>query len=149
MEEQEKILLLELLMRDIRGNWNHPEDRIKRIIQLCNEITFVPRVLLDAIKHNAETFDGHGNDGRIFRDGQMFLPEEIINSMGFPESMKKGVSGNMAKMFGAEPLLNRVYHGTYYEVSAFVTIYRTKSNKSVEFIKEFDFLITYPEYLLK
>ena len=85
MNEQEKILLLELLMEDIRGNWNDPWERISIIRSLCDEIMTVPSALLGAIKKNADTFDGHFNDGRIFRDGQMFLPEGAVEGFGFPE----------------------------------------------------------------
>lgn len=148
MNDDEKILLLELLMRDIRGNWYDPRDRILLITSLCDEIVSVPKQLLDAIKKNAETFDGEFNDGRIFRDGQLFLPDEVIDSLGLPDAMKGGVSGNMAKLLGATSRTSG-YRGTYDEVAKFVTIPRCRSSLSNEFLREFDANITYPEGILE
>jgi hypothetical protein len=150
LEDQEKALLLECIMRDIRGNWSDPGDRIRKIEQLCGEIVSVPKQLLDAIKKNAETFDGEFNDGRIFRDGQMFLPEGSVESMGFPEGMKGGVSGNMAALLGARPVARAGgFRGTYEEIVQFIGISRKKSERSKEFMAAFDEFITYPEHLLE
>jgi hypothetical protein len=135
MNEQEKILLLELLMEDIRGNWNDPWERISIIRSLCDEIMTVPSALLGAIKKNADTFDGHFNDGRIFRDGQMFLPEGAVEGFGFPDEMKKGVSGNISTWFGAKPVARTGgFYGTYGELVAYVTIDRKRNDLSCEFV---------------
>lgn len=150
MDDQEKALLLECLMRDIRGNWSDPKGRIREIIKLCGEIVSVPKQLLDAIKKNAKTFDGEFNDGRIFRDGQMFLPEGVVEAMGLPEGMKGGVSGNMATLMGARPVeKDGGFRGTYAEIANFIGITRKKSDRSKEFIDAFDGFITYPEDLLE
>jgi len=92
-------------MEDLRGNWNSPKDRIKLILKLCSSIEKLPRNYLYAVEHNAKTFDGHFNDGRIFRDGQLMMPKSTIESLDLPVEMEKGVSGNMAKLMGAKPIL--------------------------------------------
>jgi len=117
LDEDEKILLLKMLMRDIRESWSTPKGRIKAIIHLCGTIKTLPTQFLDAVMNNAIAFDGHFIDGRVFRDGQMYLDEEIVNSLGLPEGMKYGVSGNLAKLFGAKnKKTSYKYRGTYVEI---------------------------------
>ena len=146
MIEDEKIDMLRALMESIRGSWSEPDDRIAMIKKLCDEITGLPEDLLAAIKHNAEEFDGGFNDGRIFRDGQLFLPEGTVESMGLPDEMKDGVSGNMAKMLGATstPQVGGWY-GTYGEISQITKRQLTVKDKSAEFLQMVEDLFPYPE----
>jgi len=132
LDEDEKILLLKMLMKDIRGSWSTPKSRIKAIIHLCGTIKTLPTQFLDAVMKNAIDFDGYFVDGRIFRDGQLYLDEETVNSLGLPEEMKQGVSGNLAKLFGAKNKKTKhKYRGTYNEIEQWCKLpdkFRPRSN---------------------
>jgi hypothetical protein len=141
MTEEEKCYLLQLIMEDVRGNWCDPADRIDAIRSLCGRIGTLPKEFLEAVKYNADTFDGKYNDGRIFRDGQLKMDAVTIKGLGLPKEMEGGVSGNMAKMMGAKPVKIEGYYGTYNELAKL-----RKSGKQLgdEFWRLFDKLMTYP-----
>lgn len=145
LDENEKVLLLKLLMEDIRGNWGFDAvERIEMIKTLTTSIT-LPKGLLNAIRYNAETFDGKFNDGRIFRDGHLELSEELIEKIGLPKEMKAGVSGNMAKMLGAREVNEgNEYYGTYNEVASFCKLPDEIRGRS-ELFTELSEYLTYPE----
>lgn len=94
------------LMRGLRGNWG--EGRQSAMLKLLySELeaseaeAIADSDWLRAVKANADAFDGHFRDGRIFRDGQSFIPASTARPMGFPESPEDpkglvGVSGNLA-----------------------------------------------------
>jgi len=146
LDENEKVLLLKLLMEDIRGNWGYDTmKRIELINVLTTSITTLPKGLLNAIRYNAETFDGEFNDGRIFRDGQLELSEETIEKMGLPKEMKAGVSGNIAKMLGGRKVNEgNEYYGTYSEVASFCKLPDRIRGRSELFIELSEYL-TFPE----
>lgn len=146
LDENEKVLLLKLLMEDIRGNWGFDVvERIELIKALTTSITTLPKGLLNAIRYNAETFDGEFNDGRIFRDGHLELSEEIIEKIGLPKEMKAGVSGNMAKMLGAREVNEgNEYYGTYSEVASFCKLPDEIRGRS-ELFTELSEYLTFPE----
>ena len=132
LSEDEKILLLKVLMIDIRTDWNSPKNRINIITYLCSIIKTLPTEFLDAVIDNAINFDGHFIDGRVFRDGQMYLDEDIVDSLGLPEGMKYGVSGNIAKLIGAKNKKTPYkYRGTYKEIEKWCKLpdkFRPRSN---------------------
>jgi len=146
LDENEKVLLLKLLMEDLRGNWGFDTlERVELIKTLTTSITTLPKGLLNAILHNAETFDGEFNDGRIFRDGQLELPEEIIEKLDLPGEMKAGVSGNLAKMLGAREVNEgNEFYGTYSEVATFCKLPDRIHGRSELFVELSEYL-TFPE----
>lgn len=110
--------LLVEAMEDLRGDWSDGRrsfflKEIYRLIPLAREEGLVPEGWLDAVQNNADTFDGDYNDGRIMRDGQLFLSKAIADQYNLPEG---GVSGNIAKMLGAVPVEQKGYRGSYEEL---------------------------------
>lgn len=63
---EEKILLLQLILEDIRGNWGWGlEDRVNVALDLASELDLRPHI--DRInEYNDRCLDGD-NDGRFFR----------------------------------------------------------------------------------
>ena len=118
---------LEQAMRNLRGDWSEKRDSpyletiyacVAKLLKMPTPL--LPREFLRAVQQNADTFDGHFNDGRIMRDGRLLLPPEVIKDMKLPEDMKNGVSGNLAKMLGAKPDKPDGYCGTYDELNALI-----------------------------
>ena len=146
LDEDEKILFLRVTMEDVRNSWSSPSTRIKVIMHLCETIKSLPAELLAAILNNAREFDGYFVDGRVFRDGQLFLPEDVIDTLGLPEAMKSGVSGNFAKLLGAKNKTNESkYRGTYIELEEFCKLpckFRPRSDMFRFLVKGY---IEYPE----
>ena len=65
MTEKEKILLIELILRDIRLNWTEPKARVMKARELCLEVGG------DDFKHLAKVCEEYMKDcgdGRFFRD---------------------------------------------------------------------------------
>ena len=73
MNKKEKVLLLELILRDIRGNWTNQGCRVSKAFKLARELE-------EKIKSMGELVDTIGNydyiDGRYFRDK---YPKGYIN----------------------------------------------------------------------
>jgi hypothetical protein len=106
-------------MKNLRGNWSRGRDNkhLKNIYELLPLVEIegvVPLGWCQAVKMNADQFDGEFNDGRIMRDGAMRLPEKIAKSFGFPSG---DASGNVAKLMGAKPIKREGgYRGSYEEL---------------------------------
>lgn len=114
-------VLLYRNMTRLRGNWSEGRDsrflkEIYRLIDVCKQRGELPIGWLAAVKLNADTFDGHYNDGRIMRDGGMHVPEDIVKALNLPPEFAKGASGNLAKMLGARPNKEGGYRGSYEEL---------------------------------
>ena len=113
------------LMRGLRGNWER--GRWSEMLQLLyKELALADieglanKQWLAAVKANADTFDGHYNDGRIFRDGQRLMPAEIAKAFGLTPS--KGdpdgfvsASGDIAASLGATQVDRGGWYGNYNE----------------------------------
>lgn len=110
--------LLVEAMHDLRGDWSdgRGSEYLKEIYALLPEVEAerqVPIGWCKAVKMNADQFDGMFNDGRIMRDGALHLPAEIAAKFGMPQT----VSGNMAKMVGAQHVFRESgYRGSYEEL---------------------------------
>jgi hypothetical protein len=114
-------VLLYRNMTRLRGDWSDGRDsdylkEIYRLVEVCKQRGELPIGWLVAVKLNADTFDGHFNDGRIMRDGGYHLPDEIVKAMGLPAEMARGCSGNLAKAAGAVPNKEGGYSGSYEEL---------------------------------
>ncbi len=92
-------------MQKLRGDWSdyrdsHYLEKIYELIPQSIEEGIVPKGWLNAVKNNADTFDGHYNDGRIMRDGD-----------------RGGLSGNLAGTLGFSPLeQDGGFYGGYEEL---------------------------------
>ena len=108
MSEQEKILLIELILNDIRLNWaDSVSSRVETAYRLCGEIS----TRSDDFLHLGEVIrEWDHSDGRYFRDT-------------FPE--------------GYEDMSN--LHNLDYRLN----------DKSDEFKRVVDSVLTYPEYLFE
>ena len=110
-------LLVEAMI-NLRGDWSggRNSDYLKEIYVLLPEVEAegqVPIGWCKAVKMNADSFDGMFNDGRIMRDGVLYLPKEIAEKIGVPQN----VSGNMAKLVGAQYTFRPSgYRGSYEEL---------------------------------
>ena len=68
MTKEEKILLVELLLRDIRGNWVNSDERVKTAYNLCKELS-IDKLYGKQFKTLAkEILNWDKSDGRYFRD---------------------------------------------------------------------------------
>lgn len=66
MTEDEKIFLIECLLRDVRGNWAYSvPKRVNKAIELCEELG---GEFLELATHCEEFLDMDYIDGRYFRD---------------------------------------------------------------------------------
>ncbi len=65
MSEKEKILLIELILRDIRYNWTEAYDRAKEVRNLCLE---VGGEQFNHLAKVCEEYMKDCGDGRFFRD---------------------------------------------------------------------------------
>lgn len=106
-------------MKNLRGNWSggRKSKHLKMIYELLpvvEEEGIIPIGWCQAVKMNADQFDGEFNDGRIMRDGAMRLPEQVAKAVGIPLG---DASGNIAKLMGAK-LVRREggYRGSYEEL---------------------------------
>lgn len=110
--------LLVEAMHNLRGDWSggRGSEYLQEIYKLLPEVESegqVPLGWCKAVKMNADQFDGVFNDGRIMRDGALHLPDEISSNFELPQE----VSGNMAKMIGAQPVFRESgYCGSYEEL---------------------------------
>lgn len=106
-------------MKNLRGSWlgGRSNKHLAWIYALLPEAEAEDKVPIEwcqAVKINADTFDGEFNDGRIMRDGAMRLPEDIAKTFGLPS---EEVSGNVAKLMGAKPIIREGgYRGSYEEL---------------------------------
>lgn len=106
-------------MKDLRGDWSggRASEHLSWIyawLPLAEVEGVVPIEWLKAVRMNADTFDGHFNDGRIMRDGAMRLPEDVAKVFGL---LSGEVSGNMAKLMGAKSVRREGgYRGSYEEL---------------------------------
>lgn len=113
-----KWILLVHYMHNLRGDWSGGRDSeyLAKIYELIPEVEkegIVPLGWVRAVKHNADEFDGQYCDGRIMRDGQLYLDPEIAKQFGIPSA---SVSGNLAKLIGARPVTQGGYRGSYDEL---------------------------------
>jgi hypothetical protein len=106
-------------MKNLRGNWSggRSSEHLSWIyawLPLVEVEGIVPIGWLKAVRMNADTFDGHFNDGRIMRDGAMRLPEDVAKTFGFSSGE---ASGNVAKLMGAKSVRREGgYRGSYEEL---------------------------------
>ena len=113
------------LMQGLRGNWSEARDsdmlRLLYIaLEAAREEGLADTNWLAAVRANADTFDGHFNDGRIFRDGHRLLPTATAVALGLPptEGDPDGyvsASGNVAAMMGAKRVKQGDWYGNYSE----------------------------------
>lgn len=120
-EDASPEILLYRNMTRLRGDWSggRGSDYLKeiyRLVEVCKQRGELPIGWLAAVRLNADTFDGHMNDGRIMRDGGYHMPEEVVKAMGMPAEMAGACSGNLAKSMGAEPNKVGGYSGSYEEL---------------------------------
>jgi hypothetical protein len=126
-------------MRNLRGDWSDGRNNkhLAWIYALLPEVEaegIVPLEWCQAVKMNADTFDGDFNDGRIMRDGAMRLPEEMAKAFGFPSG---DASGNIAKIMGAKPIRREGgYRGSYEELFENILIPEQKIIYISEFIEK-------------
>jgi hypothetical protein len=119
IKDAPKWKLLVEAMKNLRGDWSGGRcsehlSWIYALLPLAEVEGVVPIGWCKAVKMNADTFDGHFNDGRIMRDGAMRLPEDVAKTFGFPSG---DASGNIAKLMGAEPVRREGgYRGSYEEL---------------------------------
>lgn len=86
MNKKEKILLLELLLEDIRGNWGwENSNRKDYAIKLTNEILDVKG--MNELKSTIEAYE-HGEDGRYFRDIYPYGYENMVKLHGLNFTLK-------------------------------------------------------------
>ena len=104
----------------IRGHWRDASERLDIVRELCTqalqEEVLPANWVLACRKLADEVFDGHFNDGRVFRDGCMIMDDEIVEALGLPEQFASGVSGNLAKMLGAKKICHRGSSGSYEDI---------------------------------
>ena len=106
-------------MKNLRGSWSggRINPHLAWIYALLPEAEaegIVPIGWCQAVKMNADQFDGEFNDGRIMRDGAMRLPEDVAKAFGIPAGE---ASGNVAKLMGAKPIKREGgYRGSYEEL---------------------------------
>ena len=66
MDKNEKVLLLQLILEDIRGNWGWDlEGRVEKALDLAIELKLTPHI--EAIKEFLEDMKTGDEDGRVFR----------------------------------------------------------------------------------
>ena len=64
MNQNEKILLLQLILEDIRGNWNDQEERVEMALDLAKKL-----INIDWMSEMIATIEDYDySDGRYFRD---------------------------------------------------------------------------------
>ena len=113
------------LMKALRGNWNGGRGNTS-LMMLYEELGaahiegLADPGWLGAVKANADYFDGYFRDGRVFRDGQRYFPEDVAEAVGIPKSPgdPEGLvsgSGNLAAMLGAKPVKQGAWFGNYNE----------------------------------
>lgn len=66
MTQEEKWLLLQLILQDIRGNWSDTEDRLNAAMDLASELNATD--FINSINLYKERCEDGDNDGRFFRD---------------------------------------------------------------------------------
>lgn len=118
VESAPKWVLLAHYMQKLRGDWSYFRDSpyLEQIYDLLPEAEkegIVPLGWLKAVKGNADEFDGHYTDGRIMRDGQLYIDPEVGERFGLKST---SVSGNLAKMLGAVPVAKKGFYGGYEEL---------------------------------
>ena len=119
MGNQEKTLLLELILRDLRGNWNNPRPRAKKALALAEELELP--VYISSIKTYIGSSEEYGDwDGRYFRCSTKSGGYEGMEELHGLYSTKKDEDGNEEH-------------------------YYTFADKSDEFKKEAEAILTYPE----
>lgn len=139
IENAPKWRLLVEEMKNLRGNWSRgrSNEHLAWIYALLPEVEIegiVPLGWCQAVKMNADQFDGEFNDGRIMRDGAMRLPEEMAKALGFPSG---DASGNAAKLMGAKPIRREGgYRGSYEELFENILIPEQKIIYLSEFIEK-------------
>ncbi len=128
-------------MKNLRGNWSGGRNNkhLKNIYELLRLVEIegvVPLGWCQAVKMNADQFDGEFNDGRIMRDGAMRLPETTARAFGFPSG---DVSGNFAKLMGAKSIKREGgYRGSYEELFENILTSEQKIIYISEFIEKDD-----------
>jgi len=113
-------------MKALRDDWSGGRDSphlatIYSVLEACVAANVLPNGFLLAVKDNADRFDGHFNDGRIMRDGQLLLTEELAKEFNFHKSPGDppgfvSVSGNLARVIGASPVKKGGWYGSYEEL---------------------------------
>lgn len=113
------------LMKALRGNWSGGRDNTN-LAMLYEELDAATSEALadpnwlSAVRANADYFDGHFRDGRVFRDGQRFMPAKdaavfgIQSTPGDPAGLTS-VSGNIAAAMGGEVAKQGDWYGNYEE----------------------------------
>jgi hypothetical protein len=129
-------------MKNLRENWSDGRNNkhLARIYTLLPDVEaegIVPLGWCQAVKMNADTFDGEFNDGRIMRDGAMRLPEEVAKAFGLPSG---DASGNIAKLIGAKPIRREEgYRGSYEELFENILIPEQKIIYMSQFIEKVEY----------
>lgn len=122
MEKNEKILLLQLILEDLRGNWSNPRQRAELALSLAKELEMP--VFVSNIERYMSSSEGFGDwDGRYFRDS---------HERGGYEGMH--VLHNLFTMKVPE-----------WEKEGKEYPYYTFADKSDEFKKAAEDILTYPE----
>ncbi len=110
--------LLNHYMHALRGNWSGGRNSVylAKIYELIPEVEeegAVPLGWVRAVKNNADAFDGKWTDGRVMRDGQLYLDPEVAKAFNLPTT---AASGGMAKLIGARAIKQGGYRGSYEEL---------------------------------
>ena len=107
------------LMQGLRGNWSNRRDSdMLRIlyeeIELAKDENIADKNWIAAVKQNADRFDGEFNDGRIFRDGQRYIDEDIATEIGISKSPgdPEGLASALQKIHAYAAPMNHANHAT-------------------------------------
>lgn len=91
MTNNEKILLLQLILIDIRGNWaDHLEERTEKALELAKELNL--KAHIESIEEYIEECGFGDNDGRFFRmsyEEGGYENMEILHGLRCDTVMKK------------------------------------------------------------
>lgn len=89
MKTTETILMIELLLKDIRGNWGwEPFNRAAKAKELCESITDEVRGM-DALANSIQEYiDGPEKDGRFFSTAYPFGYDDMEDLHGENYSIK-------------------------------------------------------------
>lgn len=87
MNDNEKLLLLQLILEDIRGNWGFENEKAERqpyALKLAKELAHIPGMPM-----LISTINGYftGEDGRYFRDNYPYGYYDMAPLHGLPKSI--------------------------------------------------------------
>lgn len=122
MERNEKILLLQLILEDLRGNWSNPRPRANKALEFAKELELP--IFVNSIATYMSSSDSFDDwDGRFFRD-----------------SHERGGYEGMEALHGL--FIMKVPD---WEKEGKEYPYYTFADKSDDFKKEVEDILTYPE----